>query len=252
MRPALAAALAFFAVYQTAAQSPRTFEVASVRPSQPGKPAGASLDPAHFQCSGETLLGLIISAYRLPAWRLSGGPDWLSSDAWDISATLPSSMPTDRAELMHETDLMLQALFADRFKLTMHRETREQPSYALVVAKGGSKLRLSTSATFSVKTGKGHLELHHVSMSGFVTWLHTPQAYGPQPADRPVIDMTGLTGFFDLTLDWMPDSAQPDTAATGPSLFTALEEQAGLKLQARKSSFEFLVIDHVEKPAENQ
>jgi uncharacterized protein (TIGR03435 family) len=250
MRTILAAALFLIIVSGTPAQTPQRFEVSSVKPSPPNRPAGDSLDAAHFSCSGVTLLGLIISAYRLPPWRISGGPAWLSSSYWAVDATLPPNISTGREELMHEADLMLQTLLVERFKLITHRETREQPGYALVLAKGGSKLKPSTTATFSAKTGRGHLELHHVSMSRFVAYLYTPQAAGPQPADRSVVDMTGLDGFFDLTLDWMPDDSQSD-APPGPSLFTALEQQAGLKLEARRSAVEFLVVDHVEKPTEN-
>jgi uncharacterized protein (TIGR03435 family) len=250
MRITLASVLFLIVVSETSAQSPQRFEVSSVKPSPPNRPAGDSLDAAHFSCSGVTLLGLMISAYRLPAWRISGGPAWLSSSLWEVDATLPPNMPTGREELLHEADLMLQTLLAERFKLITHRETREQPGYALVLAKGGSKLKPSTTATFSVKTGRGHLELHRVAMLRFVSLLYTPQAPGPQPTDRPVVDMTGLDGFFDFTLDWMPEDIESD-APPGPSLFTALEEQTGLKLEARKSKVDFLVIDHVEKPSEN-
>jgi hypothetical protein len=94
MRPILAAVLLFLA----ANQSP-TFEVAAVKPSQPGSPSGARLDPARFTCSGMSLRGIIFSAYRIPAWRLSGGPDWLDTDPCDIAATPPPNMPTGRDEL---------------------------------------------------------------------------------------------------------------------------------------------------------
>jgi bla regulator protein BlaR1 len=88
-------------------------------------------------------------------------------------------------------------------------------------------------------------------MAVFVTYLYFPPQFSRQVADRPVLDKTGLEGFFDLTLDWTPDTAPPNSTATGPSIYTALEEQTGLKLEPRKAPFEFLFIDHVEKPAEN-
>jgi len=190
-----------------------------------------------------------MSAYRIPAWRVSGGPPWLSTESWDIAATLPPNVPTDKESLEHEVELMLQALVADRFDLSTHRETRDQPTYALVVTSGGSKLKTSAASTYSAKRGSGHLELHHATMAAFVSYLYTPQAYGPQAVDRPVVDLTGLTGFFDLTLDWVPDSSQPD--ASGPSLFTALQEQTGLRLEPRKSAVEFLIIDRSVRPREN-
>jgi len=246
MRPILAAALLAISL-KPAPQSP-TFEVAAVKPSHPDSPAGASLDAARFTCSGMALRGLIFSAYRIPAWRLSGGPDWLDSDPWDIAATLPPNMPTGRDELTGQADLMLQALLADRFHLKIHREMRDQPVYELVVAKNGPKLKPSAANKFSVKTGRGHLEFHHASMAVLTGYLYVRPGYFQQAADRPVIDRTGLQGFYDFTLDWAPES---DPNLTVPSLFTALEEQTGLRLEPRKSPFEFLIIDHVEKPAEN-
>jgi uncharacterized protein (TIGR03435 family) len=250
MRPTIAALLLLTAS-QTSAQSIRAFEVASVKPSLPGRPGGASLDAGHFICSGMTLRSVIFSVYGAPAWRLAGGPAWLDTDPWDIAATLPPNMPAEREDLMRESDLMVQALLAQRFKLRVHREMREQAVYELVVAKGGSKLKPSSTDKFSVKTGRGHFEFHHASMAVLVSFLYCRSTYCQQVADRPVLDMTGIKGFFDLTLDWTPDTVRPDPAATGPSLFTALEEQTGLQLEPRKSPFEFLVIDHVEKPGEN-
>jgi bla regulator protein blaR1 len=241
MRPTFAALLLLTAKV-TASQSP-TFEVATVKPSRPGSPAGARLDAAQFTCSGMALRGLVFSAYRIPAWRLSGGPDWLDSDPWDIAATLPPNMPAGRDELTRQADLMLQVLLADRFQLKLHREMRDQPVYELVLSKSGAKLKPSATDKFSVKMDRGHLEFHHVSMAVLTGYLYVRPGYFQQATDRPVLDKTGLQGFFDLTLDWAPDS--------GPSLFTALEEQTGLKLEPRKSPFEFLVIDHVEKPVEN-
>jgi len=236
-------ALTVLASVQTSAQTPPAFEVASVKPSQPDRPGSASLDAAHFICTGMTLRSLIWSVYRMPPWRVSGGPSWLDTEGWDVSATLPPGMPANRAELMPKADLMVQTLLADRFKLSVHREIKDQPVYELVVAKGGSKLRPASDEKFIPKVGRGRLELRHVSMAMFVSYLYYPPPHQqPGMADRPVLDKTGLDGFFDITLDW---------AEAGPSLFTALEEQLGLKLEPRKTPIEFLVIDNVEKPAAN-
>jgi len=120
-----------------------------------------------------------------------------------------------------------------------------------VVAKTGSKLKPSTADKLSVKTGRGHVDLHHASITVLTGYLYVRPGYSQQAADRPVLDKTGLQGFFDLSLDWVPDSAQPDPTSAGPSLFTALEEQTGLKLEPRKAPFEFLAVDHVEKPSGN-
>jgi uncharacterized protein (TIGR03435 family) len=246
MQPVFTAALLLLS-----AQPPYTFEVASVKPVHPGDQTRASLDAAHFTCSSMPLRSLIFSIYRIPYWRMSGGPAWLDSDLWDIAATLPPNMPANRDELTHLADLMVQALLADRFKLAVHREMRDLPVYELVVAKSASKLKPSSTDKFSAKIGPGRIELHHVSMAVFVTYLYFPPQFSRQVADRPVLDKTGLEGFFDLTFDWAPDTVAPNSTATGPSIYTALEEQTGLKLEPRKAPFEFLVIDHVEKPAEN-
>jgi len=237
MRTIMAAVLLLF-------QTTAAFEVASVKPSQPGFRSGASLDAAHFTGTGLTLRSLIFSAYRIPPWRLTGGPGWLDTEQWDVAATMPPGMPTKREELTPIADRMLQALLADRFKLTVHREMRDQQTYELVVAKSGLKFKQASTEKFSGKPGRGHLELHKVSMAALVSNLYFPPPYDPQSrVDRPVIDKTELKGLYDVTLDWDPEA--------GPSIFTALEEQVGLKLEPHKSPIEFLVIDHVEKPAEN-
>jgi len=237
MRIILAAVILLF-------QSTPVFEVASVKPSRPDGPTGAKLDAAHFIGTGLTLRSLIFSVYRVPPWRLAGGPGWLDTEQWDISATLPPNMPAKREELTPPADQMVQALLADRFKLAVHREMRDQLVYDLVVAKGGLKMKSATAEKFSVKMLRGHLELHDMSMERLISYLYSPPPYEQQSrVDRPVLDKTGLKESYDLTLDWDPD--------TGPSIFTALEEQAGLKLEPRKSPVEFVVIDHVEKPTEN-
>jgi uncharacterized protein (TIGR03435 family) len=235
------------------AQAPDAFEVASVKPSLPGTRISSTLDAAQFNCTSHSLMMLIMSAYpdiEVQPWRVSGGPAWLTSDAWDLAAKLPLNMPTDQERLYRRTELMLRAFLAEEFKLKMHQETKEYPVYALVLAKNGAKLKRSEASQLSVKTGRGRLEFHHQSMSGLTQFLYT-RGYSGQAADRPVLDMTGLQGFFDFTLEWTPDRVQSDPTATGPSLFTALEEQLGLKLQAQKAPIEFLVIDHAEKPGVN-
>ncbi len=256
MRPPLVATLLVTVVSQLAtAQPPDEFEVASVKPSAPGTRFTSKLDTAQFNCTGNSLLILILSTYPdVSASRVSGGPGWFTTDYWDVAAKLPPKMPTGEKELNRRTELMLEKLLADRFRLVIHREMRDQPTYALVVAKGRSKLKLSSASQLSVKSGRGRLEFQHQSMEGLTKYLHSPYITAgadSQTVDRPVIDMTGLQGFFDFTLEWSPETSETDSSATGPSVFTALEQQLGLKLQAQKSPAEFLVIDHAEKPSEN-
>jgi len=235
------------------AQPPDAFEVASVKPSQPGTRFTSSLDTAQFTCSNNSLLILILSTYPdITASRVSGGPAWLTTEYWDVAAKLPPNMPTAEKELNRRAELMLQVLLADRFKLVVHREMRDQPIYELVLAKGGPRLKPSIADKFSVKREPGRFEFQHQSIDGLARYLYSPfvTAAAMQPTDRPVFDMTGLPGFFDFTLEWTPDAVQADPTATGPSIFGALE-QLGLKLQPKKSPAEFLVIDHAERPTAN-
>jgi len=223
-------------------QSPPAFDVASVKPSpawQPGMNNGMTQDPGRFTTAFITLRSLMVGAYNVTPWRVSGGPAWLDADGFDIVATYPVNTPTDRVELM------LQTLLADRFQLKVHREQRDAPVYVMVIAKEGPKLKASpTDAQFSAKSGKGHLELRHAGMATLSRFL-------ANVADRPVVDATEMKGLFDITLDWTPDTNQPGAADSGPSIFTAVQEQLGLRLEPRKSPFEFIVIDHVERPSEN-
>lgn len=224
----------------TFGQSAPSFDVTSVKlspPWQAGMTGGVSLDGARFSSSRNPLRGLIFSAYGIPYWRLSGGPAWLDSDAYDIVGTFPPNTSQEQVKLM------LQTLFIDRFKLAIHRETKDYPTYALIVDKDGPKLKATADSKYSAKNGGGHLELHHASMAGFATYL-------VNAAGRPVVDMTGLEGYFDIGLDWRPDTASSANDPR-PSIYTAVQEQLGLKLEPRKAPVEFIVIDHIERPSEN-
>jgi uncharacterized protein (TIGR03435 family) len=278
------------------AQSPAprsTFEVATVKldrgcgnvtrgnPPSPGR--------LNMQCI--TLKDLIGTAYitfahgphpsaRRP--KILGGPSWIDSDRYEITAKAE-----DGAGLAQMAGPMLQVLLEERFKLTIHRETRELPIYTLTVAKGGLKPQALQEAN-CVPIDLNHLEppapgepipnfcdrqmfkrigpntlmdVYGASMTSFSDGLLSNRL------DRPVIDKTGLAGRFDFHLEFAPDTAAPglqrrgepvDPGAPalpadtgGPSIFTALQEQLGLKLSADKGPVEVIVIDHVEKPAAN-
>jgi uncharacterized protein (TIGR03435 family) len=237
-----------------AAQTPDRFEVASLKPSKSGTPFRSTLDRAQFSCTAHSLMILIMSAYpeiEVQPWKLSGGPAWLFTDRWDLAAKLPPDMPSDQQQLYRRTEAMLRTFLAEEFRLKTHRETKDFPVYAMVVGRNGPKLKRSESGEFSVKTGIGRLEFRHQSMSRLVQFLYNTGAPVQRAADRPVIDRTGLDGLFDFTLEWTPDTAQTDATATGPSIYTAIEEQLGLKLQPEKAPIEFLVVDHAEKPTGN-
>ena len=167
---------------------------------------------------------------------------------------------------------MLQALLADRCKLTLHRETKDLPVYALAIAENGPKLQEAKPGdTYAngikgpnghpggpgnIRMGRGTLTGQALSMADFVRALS-------DQLGRPVLDKTGLTGRYDLNLQWTPDDSQlpmfkatgtpsaSQSAASGSSLFTTMQDQLGLKLESQDSPVEILVIDHVEKPSEN-
>jgi uncharacterized protein (TIGR03435 family) len=168
-----------------------------------------------------------------------------------LDAKLPTGTPADQEHLYRATEQMLRTLLAEEFKLRTHFEQREQPVYDLVVAKGGPKLKPSEGgeATFRF-TASGGIEVHHQTMQEFASSLFCPNC-ARQRADRLVFDKTGLGGYYDLTLNWSPLNISPDGVDSGPSIFTALERQLGLKLKPQKAVVDFLIIDQAERPSQN-
>jgi uncharacterized protein (TIGR03435 family) len=265
------------------------FEVASIRPCGRGdsggggdtKGGGGNVSPGRLTRTCQSLAGLINAAYvlfagdRLDRWSrmpISGGPNWINSERYDINAKADGN-PSQ--EMMQGP--MLRALLEDRFKLKIHRETREVPVYALIVNKGGLKLhrfeegsctpidftRLDLSALLLAqeqkrcrgvarKIGRNRsVDAQGMSLDEF------SKIFLNGSLDRPVINKTGITGKFDFRLEYAPDDpsggppAAPSNDPVGPSIFTAVQEQLGLKLEPGKGPGEFLVIDHVERPSEN-
>ncbi len=227
------------------AQTPLAFEAASVKPASPDKgsvmyyrtPPGGRVS-----VSNATLKLLIQNVYRVRDFQVTGGPAWLARDGWDIEATPGSNITSATAE---QRDEMFKSLLRDRFHLALHRETKELPVYDLVVTKGGSKLPPSGDEQGYGMTNTGSITFKKTTVSTFAAVLSG--ALG-----RKVIDKTGLEGNFDFDLHWTPDEradAHPDDA--GPSVFTAIQEQLGLRLESSKGPVEILVIDRAEKPDEN-
>jgi uncharacterized protein (TIGR03435 family) len=221
------------------AQIPKEFEVTSVKPQASGDTRGSiQPSPGAFIANGVPLKLLIEIAYRVKDYQISGGPDWIEIDHYDISARAPAGfIPTGQ-----QMQPMLQALLADRFHLKLHRETRELPAFALVVGKGGPKLTASTFADSRINIGHGIFTGQKIDMAGLADAL-------AMESDRTIVDQTGLSGQFDMTLKWNPDATDQDPSAI--SLFTAIQEQLGLKLEATKAPVEILVIDSVQKASEN-
>jgi uncharacterized protein (TIGR03435 family) len=224
----------------------RSFEVASVKRSPP--PAGEGinssmrLDPGRLTCTNVSLKKLIYESYGVKDFQVSG-PGWLGTEIYDIAATLPPGTTGD------DVRLMIQTLLAERFKLTLHRDSKDMPVYALVVGKGGSKLEEVEFGPGGTSGRPGQLTATKIPIRNLTEFLSRITA-------RPVLDMTGLKGFYTFTLNYAPDetSSAPAPGAppipestVGASLFSAIQEQLGLKLEARKAPVEILVIDHAEK-----
>jgi uncharacterized protein (TIGR03435 family) len=217
------------------------FDVASVKPhSSDGSPhVSIARDPGRLTYTNITARGLIREAYGLVRlYPLSRGLDALSTDRYDVIAKAPPDTSKE------ETMLMLQALLAERFKLVVHRETKELPIYALVVEKSGPKFHEAQEdgSAPEISSGGGHqIKAHHISMKLLAATL---QGY----IGDSVVDATGLAGLFDLNLDFNIDESM---SAEGSTVFEAVRAQLGLKLEARKDPVEVVVIDHVEKPSAN-
>ncbi len=241
-----------------AQQEPRpSFEVASVKPT-PAARRGfdfgtyfRSLPGGRFSAENVPLGMLVMKAYSVDSSQIVGGNSLrFGGETYDIEARADDRDPRYKAAqatgpAAHEAllDSMLQSLLADRFKLAVHRETKETSGYALVIAKGGPKLKQPTEARSGdgsiAVAGRGHLKGQEAPLSMLVAQL-------TRLVGRPVVDQTDLEGGFDFDLEWTPEDTPADLAQ-GPSVFTAVQEQLGLRLEATKEQTETLVIDHVEK-----
>ena len=214
----------------------------------------SSSSDSHFKAENVSLIGLIHWAYEMPETRILNAPGWASSTYFNIDASSDASVDAkiahlapDAGKLQKET--MVRALLADRFKLVTHTETRELPVYELVVARGTPKLGDDKSNGTTINHGRDHIE---VQASNSVAVLAEELA---KEVGRPVVDKTGISGRYNLKVRWTPDvdaaSAGSSAPDAPPSIFTALEEQLGLKLRPGKGPVEVLVVDHAEMPSEN-
>ena len=255
---------------QTSAQPPAAaspvFDVTTVKLNKSGASGShSSFDNGRFSASNILLKNLIeYQAYGIPEPRILGGPKWLNLERFDIEAKTDSSI-ADRLRTLGRdqrrllTQAMFQQFLADRFKLTVHWETRELPVYALVVAKNGPSLHESkeSDGNSGTSAGNGQFTARNVTMAEIAKTLTQELS---RELGRVVIDKTGIAGRYDVALKWTPDT---DTASTnngtdasappdsGPSIFTAIQEQLGLKLESTKGLVQVLVIDHLEMPSEN-
>jgi uncharacterized protein (TIGR03435 family) len=249
---ALAIALAILAG-QTAAPKP-AFEVATVKRNTSIEPAfSIGFQPGgRFRVVGMDVRTLITIAYRMGARlypsQVVGGPAWMASDAYDIAAKAADEVLTGpAAEITAKREAMLQSLLEDRFKLKVHRDRREVTGYALVLARKdgalGPQLRRSTIncavdiTRCETRSLNGELTSTSMTAGALASFLASV------PLKTVVVDRTGLTGMFALSLEWTPDGSDK------PTLFTAIQDQLGLKLEPEHTPIEVVVIDHIERPA---
>jgi bla regulator protein blaR1 len=315
---ACAALLCIPTLFGQSTPRPLTFEVASIKPSDPdARGRMLSLQPGGgLRVTGWTLKGLITFAYDVRDFQVSGGPGWIDSTRYDIQAKAErsgdseaSSDPRSMTESQLKTNAdqtrqRLQRLLAERFQLAIHRETREAPVYALLIGKNGPKLKEAKQADAPNPADVARMDPGQVKGGGEVGAgpVGRVMGGGPGPAGpmmrggrgpmgrmmmgigqlngegvtleflvqalsnqlgRPVLDKTGLTGHYDFKLQWTPGpgegpnfgppgpDAPPPPDPNGPSIFTAVQEQLGLRLESTKGPVEIIVVDRAEKASEN-
>ena len=221
--------------------------------------------PDGFSCANVPLQTLISNAYGIRQDLISGGPGWVDSTGFDVEAKVAGTdMEAFKKLTPRQRNALLQALLADRFKLKLHHETKVLPMYDMVVAKGGLKLKPlapmqppaadaprdldATNHRGMMTMGPGMLKGHGLTVTAVANNLS-------YVVHSTVVDKTGLTGDYDFDLKWTPEDAGPPSdngsAESSASIFTAVQEQLGLKLQATKGPTDTLVIDHAELPSEN-
>jgi uncharacterized protein (TIGR03435 family) len=225
------------------AQTPPAFEAASIKPNHSG--SGSSSDNTEhgrLTVTNETVKQLIQMAFNVKDFQIEGGPRWLATERYDIVAT--TGKPDDIKDA--EFRALLQSLLADRFTFRYHRDTKQLTMYSLAVAKGSPKLTEHTgeaggSSNTNSRSGKTTMTVTKGTMASLASHLEGQTG-------RIIKDNTGLKGAYDYKLEWSNDQAEDSSL---PSLFTALQEQLGLRLDSTKGPVEMIVIDRVERPSEN-
>jgi uncharacterized protein (TIGR03435 family) len=237
---------------QATAESNLAFEVASVKPHVDGAPGstgrtGIEEDPAQIRIENLSLRTLIAISYAVKGSEQLTGPGWLNTTTFDISAKPPAGYKHEQLQFL------LRNLLVDRFKLTVHHETKPISAFALVIAKSGLKLHEAVGPRGYLTVRPGLIEGKQRSIAELAGGL-------TRLLGRPVLDQTGLGAMYDLKLEWTPDAPPPilgGAEAGGAdepvlSLFTALQEQLGLRLESHKVPGDVVIVDHVDKvPTEN-
>jgi len=237
------------------------FEVATIKPSKPGAQGkGFGYRGNQFVTFNTNMNDLVAFAYGLHSKQIVGAPAWFGTDLFDIAG----KPDAEGQPSLHQMQLMVAKLLPDRFALKFHHEQRELSVYIVTVAPGGPKMAKTESAPnapqgFGLR-GFGDLVVRNMNMAEFASWMQSGIM------DKPVVDHTGLTDKYDFNLKWTPDDSQfaqfrgtnpnmatkaSDNPDAPPSLYTAMPEQAGLKIEAGKAMDDVIVIDHVEQPSPN-
>ena len=239
-------------------QSSSQFDIVSIKPSAPDAHNNfmiRSFPGGTLRMAGVPLRMMIMDAYRVKVFQVSGGPDWVRTERWDVEAKadgFPGRIPRD------QEDAMAKAMLADRFQLRVHSSTRKMRVYALEVDRSGSKLKPHTGQDREFRGGYGSLMVKQGTVESLADAIS-------RDLGRVVLDRTGLKGDYDYALKWTPDPGEggPETiglppsppaahpAGGGPDLFTALREQLGLRLTAARAPVRMVVIESVEKPSAN-
>jgi uncharacterized protein (TIGR03435 family) len=232
------------------------FDVTVIKPSDPGAPGkgirvqGRQLSTVNFSVSD-----MITFAYGIHVRQITGAPAWIESEKYNLTAK-PAGEGQPNTK---QWKIMLQKMLADRFQLTFHHDKKELSVYAITVGKSGPKLTKSAgdpNGLYGAGGPPGAFSARNANMGDFAEVMQSTML------DRPVVDQTGLSGRFDFQLKFTPDETQyagsgmrvpppADDATAPPDLFTAMQEQLGLKLQATKAPVDVIVIDRVSKPSEN-
>jgi uncharacterized protein (TIGR03435 family) len=240
-----------------AADAKPSFDVVTVKPSKPDQPGKMfRVEGRRFTTLNTTLGDMIGFAYGIHPKQLVNAPAWVTTDKFDLAGTPDiEGAPNDS-----QWKLMLQKMLADRFGLKFHNDTRDLSAYALTVAKTGPKLEKSQGDPNGLPglwfSQLGNLHVTNATMTDFTHLMQEAVL------DRPVVDQTNLQGRWNFNLKWTPDESQfvgagikitppKDEADAPPPLFTAVQEEVGLKLDATRTSVPVFVVDHVEKPSEN-
>ena len=225
------------------------WEVATIKASDPNDTRGQDffLQGRRVALRDTTVRQFLLLGYGVQKSQLAGLPDWAIATRWDVDGT----PDVDGQPSMRQMQGMVRKLLSERFGLQLHHEQREMPVFALTATKGSSRLSANTSdpngwlqQTTREDNGRHSEELKNASMAELAIIL---QYY----VDRPVLDQTGLKGRYDFNLQWTPDDAQTTAPDPPPGLFTAIQDQIGLKLERVKAPADVLVIDKIARPGEN-